>query len=127
MKRAHVKKTKNPLDGAPVEKSSANRDIERSEASVAVLTDTLALGLLEPGEQAEILALPRELKQCHATKNRNDSCGLFIRLQRLGLTPGVSVEMADNDGSGFVRLKVEGTELVTGRFPAMKIAVRKKA
>ncbi len=75
----------------------------------------LPLGLLGPGEQAEIVSV-RDKPDC-----KSDG-----RIEEMGLRCGKTVEMLSN-GSGPILLRIDESRLAIGRGTAMKILVRRHA
>ncbi len=78
----------------------------------------MPLGLLAPGEKAEILAIRGEKPGCHR-------CTCQCRLESLGLREGKTVEVLNNPGRGPLLVKVDESRLALGRGVAMKIRVRR--
>ncbi|MFZ5451060.1 MAG: FeoA family protein [Thermodesulfobacteriota bacterium] len=72
----------------------------------------IPLGLLDPGEQGEVVRLI-------------SGKGSFHRLMDMGLRIGKRLEMLSNRGSGPVLIKIDGTRLALGRGVAMKILIRR--
>jgi ferrous iron transport protein A len=71
------------------------------------------LGLLSPGEQAEIVSI---------RENPEGKCE--CRVEEMGLRIGKSVEMLTN-GGGPILLRVDESRIALGRGLAMKIMVRR--
>jgi ferrous iron transport protein A len=71
------------------------------------------LGLLSPGEQAEIVLI---------RENPEGKCE--CRVEEMGLRVGKTIEMLTN-GSGPIRLRVDESRIALARGLAMKIMVRR--
>lgn len=78
----------------------------------------MPLGLLAPGEKAEILAIRGGSHGCRR-------CACQCRLESLGLREGKTVEMLNNPGHGPLLVKVDDSRLALGRGVAMKVSVRR--
>lgn len=78
----------------------------------------MPLGLLAPGEKAEILRIGGKSPGC-----RRSACQ--GRLTSLGLREGKTVEVLNNPGFGPMLVKVDESRLAIGRGVAMKIGVRR--
>jgi ferrous iron transport protein A len=78
----------------------------------------MPLGLLAPGEKAEILAIKGESHGCRR-------CTCQCRLESLGLREGKTVEVLNNPGHGPLLVKVDESRLALGRGVVMKVSVRR--
>lgn len=78
----------------------------------------LPLALLRAGDRAEIVGIPSH--GCHA-----DKCGAGVRIEEMGMRPGKTVEVLNNESSGPLLLKVDESRIALGRGLAMKIMVKK--
>jgi len=85
----------------------------------------MALGLLNPGEQGEIVGLETTESSCCG------SCGCkekkmqeAARVENMGLRLGKQVEMLNNEG-GLVLLKVDDSRIAIDHAVAMKIRIRR--
>lgn len=75
--------------------------------------ETLPLGLLAPGETAEVV----EVAGGH---------GMASHLEDMGLRPGKRLEMLTNEGRGAMVVRVEETRIAIGRGLAMKVMVSRQ-
>jgi ferrous iron transport protein A len=80
----------------------------------------MPLGLLFPGEHAEVMELRGTDNACAACR------GCLCRLEDLGLRAGKTVEMLKNYGNGALLVRVDNSRLALNRGMAMKIKVRRK-
>ncbi len=85
----------------------------------------LPLGLLNSGEQAEIVDI-WERKGCQPWEcNKDGHRDEQYRIEDMGIRIGKSVEMLTNEGRGPLLLKVDEARIAVGRGMAMKILVRR--
>ncbi len=89
------------------------------------------LGLLASGERAEVVEKNPSaghsfrLDRCYSA----ESCcrkGTIVRIEDMGIRPGKTVEMLNNEGGGALLVKVDEARIAVGRSMAMKIMVRRK-
>jgi ferrous iron transport protein A len=80
------------------------------------------LGLLNRGEQAEIIEIKGQ-QACAPGSGKKQLC----HIEDLGLRIGKTVEMLNNEGSGPVLLKIDESRIAIGRGMAMKIMVKIKS
>src|SRR3990172_3266424 len=78
--------------------------------------DMLPLGLINTGEEAEIVKIGPDKNPC------NSFCE---RIEDMGLRAGKIIEMLSNEGRGPILLKVDESRIAIGRGMAMKIMVKK--
>lgn len=78
------------------------------------------LGLLSPGERAEIVEI-REKKSCFSERKAKHIC----HAEDMGLRIGNVVEMLNNEGRGPLLIKIDESRIAIGRGMAMKIMVRR--
>lgn len=74
------------------------------------------LGLMAPGETAEVMAL--KFGRTHNSAGQ-------ARMEDMGIRPGKKVRMLTNEGGGPVLLKVDEARIALGRGMAMKVMVKK--
>ncbi|MBF0551619.1 MAG: ferrous iron transport protein A [Deltaproteobacteria bacterium] len=79
------------------------------------------LGLLSPGEKAEIMAINTK-KGCGLGINK-DQCG---HIEDIGLRVGKTVEMLNNGGGGPILLRVDESRIALARGMAMRIMVERE-
>lgn len=79
------------------------------------------LGLLNIGEQAEIVEIGTQ-KGCAHANGKNQLC----HAEDMGLRVGKVIEMLNNEGRGPILLKIDESRIAIGRGMAMKIMVRRK-
>jgi ferrous iron transport protein A len=89
------------------------------------------LGLLASGERAEVVekfpAAGHALRPGHCDIGGN-CCrkGAAVRVEDMGIRPGKTVEMLNNEGGGALLVKIDEARIAVGRSMAMKIMVRRK-
>ncbi|MEW6387159.1 MAG: FeoA family protein [Thermodesulfobacteriota bacterium] len=86
----------------------------------------IPLGLLSPGEKAEVAETGVEKAvspRCACRKNQPGCCA---RIAEMGLRAGKTVEILNNPGRGAMLIKVDESRIALGRGAAMKIMVRRK-
>jgi ferrous iron transport protein A len=89
------------------------------------------LGLMAIGESAEIVGNIRfadpALRPGHCDIGRK-CCrkGAAVRVEDMGIRPGKTVEMLNNEGGGALLVKIDEARIAVGRSMAMKIMVRRK-
>lgn len=86
----------------------------------------LPLGLLAPGERAEVVELMQEKKSCQHCRCRGGDPHGFCRLGDMGLRVGKTVEVLHAGGAGALLVKVDEARIAMNRGVAMKIKVRRK-
>lgn len=88
----------------------------------------LPLGLLTPGEKAEVLEVnvSPQTGPCCSGNIGTRSCSSTCRVEDMGLRAGKVVEMLTNGGGGALLVKVDETRIAMGRGMAMKVMVRRK-
>lgn len=83
----------------------------------------MPLGLLNSGEQGEIVAIRLQNTspsgQCCTESNKCD-----CRVEDMGLRIGKKVEMLNNGGGGPLLLKVDESRIAVARGIAMKIMIK---
>lgn len=89
------------------------------------------LGLLSSGERAEVVE-----KSPAGGHGHRPGCGgggggpcrqgSAVRIEDMGIRPGKTVEMLNNEGGGALLVKVDEARIAVGRAMAMKIMVRRK-
>jgi len=96
----------------------------------------IPLGLIGPGEQAEILEVRTTHGSCREDggeccghgHSHGHGCGdgkcVCRRVDDMGLRKGQTVKMLNNEGRGPVLLKLGESRVAIGRGMAMKIMVR---
>ncbi len=85
----------------------------------------LPLGLLNSGEQAEIMGI-RERKECQPCEcNKDKHSDEQCRIEDMGIRIGKIIEMLTNEGRGPLLFKVDESRIAMGRGMAMKILVRR--
>ncbi|MEW6487474.1 MAG: FeoA family protein [Thermodesulfobacteriota bacterium] len=84
----------------------------------------IPLGLLSPGERAEIADVG-PLGGCGSGCGKKGSAG--SRVEDVGLRAGKVVEMLTNGSGGPILLKVDESRIALGRGVAMKILVRRQS
>lgn len=83
----------------------------------------LPIGLLSPGEKAEVLETgSKESHNCSGSKDNGKHCECS-RIEDMGLRVGQMVEMLKNEGKGPLLLKVDNSRIALDRGMAMKIKV----
>ncbi|MBI4642170.1 MAG: ferrous iron transport protein A [Deltaproteobacteria bacterium] len=87
----------------------------------------LPLGLLAPGERAEVVELMLEKPSCQHCRCPGASPHSLCRLGDLGLRVGKTVEVLNASGAGALLVKVDEARIAMNRGVAMKIKVRRKA
>jgi len=86
----------------------------------------MPLGLLNSGEQAEIVAI--RLPQTSASGQCcTESIKCDCRVEDMGLRIGKTVEMLNNGGGGPLLLKVDESRIAVARGIAMKIMIKEVA
>lgn len=85
----------------------------------------IPLGLLAPGEKAEVaeIRMPNPVSSCCACKKKSGCCS---RVENLGLRAGKTVEILHNPGRSAILVKVDESRIALGRGVAMKIMVWRK-
>ncbi len=78
------------------------------------------LGLLSPGERAEVMEI-REKKGCCSEKKEKHIC----HVEDMGIRVGNVIEMLNSEGRGPVLVKIDESRIAIGRGMAMKIMVRR--
>jgi len=78
------------------------------------------LGLLIPGERAEVVEI-RE-KRCHSHERKEKH---ICHAEDMGIRVGNVIEMLNSDGRGPVLIKIDESRIAIGRGMAMKIMVRR--
>lgn len=78
----------------------------------------IPLGLLAPGEKAEVVELRGDGQTCRA-------CQCLCRLEDMGLRTGKTIEMLKNYGNGALLVRVDESRIALNRGMAMKIQVRR--
>lgn len=78
----------------------------------------IPLGLLHPGEMAEVVKILAGNDPC-----AHDPCA---RIEDMGFREGKLVEVLNNRGGGPLLLKIDESRLAMGRGMAMKIMVRRR-
>ena len=84
----------------------------------------MPLGLLNPGEEAEVVEVypgRRGLPAVRKEKEQTDT-----RVEDIGIRAGKTIEMLNNGGRGPLLLKVDESRIAIGRGVAMKVMVRRK-
>jgi ferrous iron transport protein A len=88
------------------------------------------LGLLASGERAEVVEKTPAAGHGHRPGHCDafGSCrrGSVVRIEDMGIRPGKTVEMLNNEGGGALLVKVDEARIAVGRSMAMKIMVRRK-
>ncbi len=86
----------------------------------------IPLGLIGPGERAEILEVRAGRGGCR--DNGGECCGhgkeCCRRVDDMGIRKGQTVKMLNNEGRGPVLLKLDESRVAIGRGMAMKIMVK---
>jgi ferrous iron transport protein A len=49
-----------------------------------------------------------------------------VRIEDMGIRPGKTIEMLNNEGGGALLVKIDEARIAVGRSMAMKIMVRRK-
>lgn len=86
----------------------------------------LPLGLLAPGEKAEVMELMPEKPSCQRCRCPGGDPHGFCRLGDMGLRVGKTVEVLNAGGAGALLVKVDDARIAMNRGVAMKIKVRRK-
>ena len=86
----------------------------------------LPLGLLAPGEKAEVVELMGEKPSCQRCQCQGNNPHGLCRLGDMGLRVGKTVEVLNFGGAGAVLVKVDDARIAMNRGVAMKIKVRRK-
>ena len=81
----------------------------------------MPLGLLNPGEQGEIIAVRSHSQKASCCGKCGGEQG---RTEDMGLRVGKQVEMLNNGGGGPILLKVNESRIAVDRSTAMKIMVK---
>ena len=88
------------------------------------------LGLMAIGESAEIVGNIRfgdqALRPGHCDAGGKCREGSVVRIEDLGIRPGKTVEMLNNEAGGALLVKIDEARIAVGRAMAMKIMVRRK-
>lgn len=88
------------------------------------------LGLLASGERAEVVeknpAADRGHPPSHCDAGGKCRKGSVVRIEDMGIRPGKTVEMLNNEGGGALLVKIDEARIAVGRSMAMKIMVRRK-
>lgn len=77
------------------------------------------LGLLCPGESAEVMEI-RENKSCCSEKKEKHIC----HAEDMGIRVGNVIEMLNSEGRGPILIKIDESRIAIGRGIAMKIMVK---
>jgi ferrous iron transport protein A len=92
------------------------------------------LGLLASGESGEIAETAMTAGN-HVLRHGCCGCGgggggcrkeSAVRIEDMGIRPGKTVEMLNNEGGGALLVKVDEARIAVARAMAMKIMVRRK-
>ncbi|MBE0569420.1 MAG: ferrous iron transport protein A [Deltaproteobacteria bacterium] len=97
------------------------------------------LGLLAIGEKAEVAENrgcspgPEPVRGAHRHRHKCRGCGMHgghgagshARIEDMGIRPGKTVEMLNNEGGRALLIKVDETRIAVSRSVAMKIMVRR--
>jgi ferrous iron transport protein A len=88
------------------------------------------LGLLANGESAEVVeknpAAGHVHRPGHCEAGGKCRKGSVVRIEDMGIRPGKTVEMLNNEGGGALLVKIDEARIAMGRAMAMKIMVRRK-
>ncbi len=88
------------------------------------------LGLLASGERAEVVEKTPAASHGHRPGHCDavGKCrkGSTVRIEDMGIRPGKTVEMLNNEGGGALLVKIDEARIAMGRAMAMKIMVRRK-
>jgi ferrous iron transport protein A len=89
------------------------------------------LGLLASGERAEVVAKDPASGHGHQPGHcdAGGKCcrkGSVVRIEDMGIRPGKTIEMLNNEGGGALLVKIDEARIAVGRSMAMKIMVRRK-
>jgi len=80
------------------------------------------LGLLSPGERAEVVEIRGKKGYCHGKKEKH-----ICHAEDMGIRVGNVIEMLNSEGRGPVLIKIDESRIAIGRGMAMKIMVKKIA
>ena len=86
----------------------------------------LPLGLLAPGERAEVVELMLEKPSCQSCRCQGGNADGLFRLGDMGLRVGKTVEVLNAGGAGALLVKVDEARIAMNRGVAMKIKVRRQ-
>lgn len=88
------------------------------------------LGLLASGERAEVVdknpAGGHGHRSGHCDAEGKCRKGTIVRIEDMGIRPGKTVEMLNNEGGGALLVRIDEARIALGRSMAMKIMVRRK-
>ena len=88
------------------------------------------LGLMAIGESAEIVGNIRfadhPVRPGHCDAGGKSRKGSVVRIEDMGIRPGKTVQMLNNEGGGALLVKIDEARIAVGRAMAMKIMVRRK-
>jgi ferrous iron transport protein A len=88
------------------------------------------LGLLASGERAEVVeknpSAGHGRHPCHCDAAGGCRKGSVVRIEDMGIRPGKTVEMLNNEGGGALLVRIDEARIAVGRSMAMKIMVRRK-
>lgn len=86
----------------------------------------LPLGLLAPGERAEVVELRSDKPSCQRCRCPGSDPHGLCRLGDMGLRVGKTVEVLNSSPAGALLVKVDEARIAMNRGVAMKIKVRRK-
>lgn len=78
------------------------------------------LGLLIPGERAEVVEIREKKGHCNGRKEKH-----ICHAEDMGIRVGNVIEMLNSNGRGPVLIKIDESRIALGRGMAMKIMVKK--